>query len=135
MFIPKDEIVNKLNTIKIFTKNESNPLPFKDFDNLIESTNSYTKLKIVLATSVSSEYELLIKKFLPNLNEIKNINDAKFGINIINCSVIRPYFSKKNNLLIAHREFYIDTFVENIKKSSPFRTKQDKSLMFERMIL
>ena len=132
MFIPKDEIVNKLNTIKIFTKNESNPLPFKDFDNLIESTNLYTKLKIVLATSVSSEYELLIKKFLPNLNEIKNINDAKFGINIINCSVIRPYFSKKNNLLIAHREFYIDTFVENIQKSSTFRTKQDKSLMFEK---
>ena len=132
MFISKDIITSHLDKIELFNNDESNNFPYKDFEDLKNSIPSNDKRKIVLSTSISSEYELLLKRFIPNINEITNIQNAKEGLNIINSRIIRPYYSKQNNLLVAHREYFIDTYVEHEEKNTSFRSKQDKNIMFDK---
>ena len=95
MFISKDIITSHLNKIELFNNDESNNFPYKDFEDLKNSIPSNDKKKIVLSTSISSEYELLIKRFIPNINEITNIQNAKEGLNIINSRVISLIIQKK----------------------------------------
>ena len=131
MFVSAEKVTNELTKINDFKINDSDHLDFSDFNDLLKNIKAYKNLKVILATSIRSEYEILLKQFLPNINEIININDALPGVNLINSSVVRPYYSKKNNLIVVHREFYIDSYVEEDKKNISVKSKQDKSLMFE----
>ena len=132
MFISKEIVNSHLEKIELLNINESDSFPYNNFIDLQNSIMDDDKRKIILSTSISSEYELLVKKFMPNINEITNVYSAQIGLNLISSKVTRPYYSKKNNFLIAHREFFIDTYVDHEEKNTSFRSKQDKSIMFDK---
>jgi hypothetical protein len=53
------------------------------------------KYKIVLITSLQSEYETLFERLKPDIKEIKNISQASFGINLMISDIVRPYSYKR----------------------------------------
>ena len=67
MFISKEIVNSHLEKIELLNINESDSFPYNNFIDLQNSIMDDDKRKIILSTSISSEYELLVKKFMPNI--------------------------------------------------------------------
>ena len=87
--------------------------------------------KIILITSISSEFEILVKKFLPDLAQPKNIDEAKDGINIMMGELVRPFLNKDKDLFIVHREYFKSTSVNIPSDKSKARVDVTSKSMFK----
>ena len=115
-FCSKDKIIKEVNN---YTKPK-----FDDFNsllNLIDDKKTINQ-KIILITSIQSEYELLIKKFSPNINEILDIKDANNSINLMLSNIVRPIDLKER--LVCHKEYY-----ENVNISLPSENSTNSSFI------
>jgi transcription-repair coupling factor (superfamily II helicase) len=95
---------------------------YKDINEILNDINlgKLAKYKIVLITSIQSEYEALFNKFKPNIREIKNISEASFGINLIISNIVRPIHIKEK-LIIFNNEYKHDSnllFLETQERKS-----------------
>ena len=95
---------------------------YKDINEILNDINlgKLAKYKIVLITSIQSEYEALFNKFKPNIREIKNISEASFGINLIISNIVRPIHIKEK-LIIYNNEYKHDSnllFLETQERKS-----------------
>jgi len=122
-FCSKDKIIKE---IDIYSEPK-----FHDFVSLLEMIDSEKILnqKIILMTSIQSEYEHLAKRFSPNINEIMDIKDANHSINIMLGSIVRPI--DLNNYLVCHKEY---TENINVSLSSEINTKlsvTNKNILFK----
>ena len=97
-FCSKDKIIKEVN-------NYNNP-KFDDFNSLLNLIDSgkIINQKIILITSIQSEYELLIRRFSPNINEILDIKDANNSINLMLSNIVRPIDFM--DTLVCHKEYY-----------------------------
>ena len=115
-FCSKDKIIKEVNN---YTKPK-----FDDFNsllNLIDDKKTINQ-KIILITSIQSEYELLIKKFSPNINEILDIEDANNSINLMLSNIVMPIDLKER--LVCHKEYY-----ENVNISLPSENSTNSSFI------
>ena len=93
MFINQNEISNSLTNISLIEPlTNYKEFKFESFDDAIEqlSNKEKKKKKTILLTSINSEYELLLNKYLPNISQINSVKDAKNGVNLILGNVVRP---------------------------------------------
>ena len=76
MFIKSSFIENKVNEMPLFcdSLSEYSDFKYKDFDDFsrAEVFNNLKEKRIILMTSITSEYEIILKKYLPNINEINS---------------------------------------------------------------
>ncbi|MGY9042050.1 MAG: hypothetical protein ACKVKZ_06690, partial [Alphaproteobacteria bacterium] len=112
MFVNQKILKNQLKKVQLI-KSSNGQFQYENFEDILGAitTNNIKSKKIILITSISSEFELLVKKFLPDLTQPKNIDEAKDGINIMMGELVRPFFNKDRDTLIVHREYFKSTSV------------------------
>ena len=122
-FCSKDKIIKEVNN---YTKPK-----FDDFNsllNLIDDKKTINQ-KIILITSIQSEYELLIKKFSPNINEILDIKDANNSINLMLSNIVRPIDLKER--LVCHKEYYENVNISLSSENSTNSSFINKDILFK----
>ena len=122
-FCSKDKIIKEVNN---YTKPK-----FDDFNsllNLIDNKKTINQ-KIILITSIQSEYELLIKKFSPNINEILDIKDANNSINLMLSNIVRPIDLKER--LVCHKEYYENVNISLSSENSTNSSFINKDILFK----
>ena len=122
-FCSKDKIIKEVNN---YTKPK-----FDDFNsllNLIDDKKTINQ-KIILITSIQSEYELLIKKFSPNINEILDIKDANNSINLMLSNIVRPIDLKER--LVCHKEYYENVNISLSSENSINSSFINKDILFK----
>ncbi len=133
MFINQNEISNSLMNISLIEPlSNYKEFKFESFDDAIEqlSNKEIEFKKTILLTSINSEYELLLKKYLPNISQINSVKDAKNGLNLILGNVVRPLINLITDEFIIHREYFIDSHVdEKIQDFHGVKTI-DREVMF-----
>ena len=112
MFVNQKILKNQLKKVQLI-KSSNGQFQYENFEDILGAitTNNIKSKKIILITSISSEFELLVKRFLPYLTQPKNIDEAKDGINIMMGELVRPFFNKDRDTLIVHREYFKSTSV------------------------
>ena len=133
MFINQNEISNSLTNISLIEPlTNYKEFKFESFDDAIEqlSNKEIEFKKTILLTSINSEYELLLNKYLPNISQINSVKDAKNGVNLILGNVVRPLINLITDEFIIHREYFIDSHVdEKIQDFHGVKTI-DREVMF-----
>jgi transcription-repair coupling factor (superfamily II helicase) len=132
MFINQKTLLGILKKVKQI-KSSDGEFKYEKFEDLIGdiSTNKIEFKKIILITSINSEFELLVKKFLPNLTQPKDIKEAKEGINIMMGELVRPFHNKEKDILIVHREYFKSTNVIPLSNKPQIRADVNNSSMFK----
>ena len=79
----------------------------KDFENVLSDIEKkeIDYEKVLLLTSQLSEYESILKKFAPLINEIDTFENIKEGINLMLSPIVRP-LNLKDKTLIIHKEYF-----------------------------
>ena len=80
-------------------------------ENLVLAENALANKtidSIVISTMIPSEYEILKKTYLSDLNEINTFEDIKNGINLISSNMYRPLKNLDIKTLFLHREYFLD---------------------------
>jgi transcription-repair coupling factor (superfamily II helicase) len=122
-FCSKDKIIKEVNN---YTKPK-----FDDFNSLLSLIDGKKIInqKIILITSIQSEYELLIKKFSPNINEILDIKDANNSINLMLSNIVRPIDLKER--LVCHKEYYENVNISLSSENSTNSSFINKDILFK----
>jgi transcription-repair coupling factor (superfamily II helicase) len=122
-FCSKDKIIKEVNN---YTKPK-----FDDFNSLLNliDDKKIINQKIILITSIQSEYELLIKKFSPNINEILDIKDANNSINLMLSNIVRPIDLKER--LVCHKEYYENVNISLSSENSTNSSFINKDILFK----
>ena len=135
MFIKSSFIENKVNEIPLFCDSfsEYSDFKYKDFDDFsrAEVFNNLKEKRIILMTSITSEYEIILKKYLPDINEINFRHEAKLGLNIMLNPIIRPLINIKNAEYIAHREYFLNINIEASDEHIETNKYIEKDIMFK----
>ncbi|MDC0466717.1 transcription-repair coupling factor [Gammaproteobacteria bacterium] len=131
-FVHKDLVMSFCSKDKIVKAKDNYKIPcFKDFESLLRliDNKEINNKKIILITSIQSEYEKLIKKFSTNINEISNIDNAIDSLNLMFSEIVRPI--ELNSYVVCHKE-YSETV--NMSLSSNDQTKSlatNKDILFK----
>ena len=112
MFVDQKILKGELKQVQLI-KSSNHQFKYETFEDILVAISSkrIKSKKIILITSISSEFELLVKKFLPDLTQPKNITEGQDGINIMMGELVRPFFNKDIDTFIVHREYFKSTSV------------------------
>ena len=132
MFVDKEILRKELKKVQLI-KSSSGQFKYENFEDILNAifTKKIKSKKIILITSISSEFEILVKKFLPDLAQPKNIDEAKDGINIMMGELVRPFSNKDKDLFIVHREYFKSTSVNIPSDKSKARVDVTSKSMFK----
>ena len=133
MFICPDDINDLLNKIPIVKPLENyKEFKFNNYDDAIDQllNKKIQFKKTILITSINSEYELILKKYLPGITQINSVKEAKPGLNLILGNVVRPLINKEADELIIHREYFIDSHVDTTTQDIQSIKLIDREIMF-----
>src|SRR6056300_734192 len=118
-FCSKDKIIKAKNNYKIPCS--------KDFDSLLRRIDNkeINNKKIILITSIQSEYEKLIKKFSTDINEIPNIDNAIDSLNLMLSEIVRPI--ELNDCVVCHKEYSenVNISLSSENQSKPLTASKD----------
>ena len=122
LFCSLETIKNKLPKKSIWHFDIYVDFNYKDIDELVNNIgqSKLEKYKIVLITSLQSEYETLFERLKPDIKEINNISEASFGINLMIFDIVRPIHIKEK-LIIFNNEYKEDSnliFLETQERKS-----------------
>ena len=135
MFIQSSFIENKLNEMSLFNNcfEEYYDFTYKDFDYFIQPDvlSKLNQKKIILMTSITSEYEIILKKYLPNIHQINLLDEARIGLNIMLNPIIRPLINLRNDEYIVHREYFLNINIEVSDRYVETNKYIEKDIMFE----
>jgi len=132
MFVDKEILRKELKKVQLI-KSSIGQFKYENFEDILNAifTKKIKSKKIILITSISSEFEILVKKFLPDLAQPKNIDEAKDGINIMMGELVRPFSNKDKDLFIVHREYFKSTSVNIPSDKSNARVDVTSKSMFK----
>ena len=130
MFTDVSLIKNKLKTASLLSiSNKYEDFLYNNFDEIMNKKSINNINVKVFLTSINSQYESLLEKYLPDVKQINQIDNAEPGINIMMSPVIRPLIV--DNILVAHREFFTNTSEEILHQTRHHHKVVDKDVMFK----
>jgi len=126
-FVQKDLVMSFCSKDKIVNAIEDYKIPcFEDFDSLLRRIDNkeINNKKIILITSIQSEYEKLIKKFSTDINEIPNIDNAIDSLNLMLSEIVRPI--ELNDCVVCHKEYSenVNISLSSENQSKPLTARQ-----------
>ncbi len=88
----------------------------KNLEQAINELSKQSIKKIVVSTTIPSEYEKLKLKYGPSINEFENINDITDGFNLTIKDVFRPLNDGKS--IYLHKDFFDHNYIQISSKSN-----------------